>query len=25
MAFKVTLMPSGHTFEVEAGKRILDA
>ena len=25
MAFKVTLMPSGHTFEVEEGKRILDA
>ncbi|MSQ70637.1 MAG: CDP-6-deoxy-delta-3,4-glucoseen reductase [Betaproteobacteria bacterium] len=25
MAFQVTLKPSGHTFQVEAGKRILDA
>ena len=25
MAFKVTLMPSGHSFQVEEGKRILDA
>jgi CDP-4-dehydro-6-deoxyglucose reductase len=25
MAYKVTLRPSGHTFEVEEGQRILDA
>ena len=25
MAFQVTLKPSGHTFQVEEGKRILDA
>lgn len=25
MAFRVTLQPSGHTFEVEEGKRVLDA
>lgn len=25
MAFQVTLKPSGHSFQVEAGKRILDA
>ena len=25
MSFKVTLKPSGHQFEVEAGARILDA